>query len=340
MLALLVSCSERAQHDAPPPILLFAGTGTSAGDVGALETLLETAHLSYEKASSWELDHMSAAAMRAHRLVIVPGGNFEVMGKSLAPATSAKLRDAVRAGTSYLGICAGAFYAGNSPFNGLDLTNGVRFRFYAAEARGIRKAAVRVSAQGEPPMDHYWEDGPDLEGWGTSVAEYMDGGIAAAEGRYGKGWVLLVGTHPEAPDSWRGDLAFKTPMKESREYAGRLIRAALEGSSLETPHVPDGPTSGPLAAPSRKFREDGDFASLQTLTAHLHKGMSYREVISLLGAPDYSPTDGQYYVSSNRDEWVADAQRSCVSGLVLEFRNRETDEIAGLQDWVLGPICE
>jgi len=84
---------------------------------------------------------MNEHELRASRLLIVPGGNFVDMGNGLEQATSARVRHAVRRGVNYLGICAGAFIAGHSPYNGFDLTSGVQFPFYSAEARGIRGTA-------------------------------------------------------------------------------------------------------------------------------------------------------------------------------------------------------
>jgi len=54
----------------------------------------------------------------------------------------------------------------------LNLTSGARFGFYAAEARGIRKAAVAITAAGGGTVEHYWEDGPQLTGWGEVVGRY------------------------------------------------------------------------------------------------------------------------------------------------------------------------
>ena len=92
------------------------------------------------------MNEMSELQIRGFRLLIVPGGNFIDIGNSVTSTTTANIRSAVRNGLSYLGICARAFFAGNSPYNGLNLTSGVRFSFYAAESRGIRKAAVAVAA--------------------------------------------------------------------------------------------------------------------------------------------------------------------------------------------------
>ena len=164
--------------------------------------------------------------------MIVPGGNFEVMGNGLATSTPAKLRDAVRDGVGYLGVCAGAFIAGDSPYNGLNLTDGRRFGFYSAEARGIRKAAVAIETADGKTTEHYWEDGPQLDGWGAVVAKYPDGTAAIVQGSAGRGWMVLTGTHPEAPEGWREGLAFRAPARASNDYALVLIDAALNRRPL------------------------------------------------------------------------------------------------------------
>ena len=132
--------------DRVPSVLLFNGTGTSSNDVAAIESLLEKSRISYSTANSAQLDGMSAARLRTYRLIIVPGGDLTRIG----------------IGVNYLGICGGAFFAGRSPYNGLNLTSGVQFGFYSAEARGVRKAAVPISGAGSPTLDQYWEDGPQL----------------------------------------------------------------------------------------------------------------------------------------------------------------------------------
>jgi len=217
-----------------PGILLFNGTGTSPNDVAAIETLLEKSRISYSTASSAQLDEMSAARLRTYHLVIVPGGDFTRIGMGLEKETAAKLRDAVLHGVSYLGICAGAFFAGRTPYNGLNLTSGVQFGFYSAEGRGVRKAAVPISGVGTPTLDQYWEDGPQLTGWGAVVGRYPDGTPAVVQGKSGEGWIILSGVHAEAPESWRRGMDFTTPASVDNAYAMTLIRSALDRRSL--PH--------------------------------------------------------------------------------------------------------
>src|ERR1043166_4652158 len=214
------------------PVLLFNGTGTSRNDVAAVEQVLRDQGVDYATVGSWRLNRMSEEKMRGYRLLIVPGGNFVEIGNGLSASTPAKIRGAVQGGMNYLGICAGAFFAGNSGYNGLNLTGGVRFGFYAAEARGVRKAAVAIAGADGETLDQYWEDGPELSGWGSVAGKYPDGTAAVVEGRFGGGRVVLSGVHPEAPESWRRGMTFGTPASVDHRYAAKLIQAALNGTGL------------------------------------------------------------------------------------------------------------
>jgi glutamine amidotransferase-like uncharacterized protein len=231
--ACTVPRAERADK-AKTGILLFTGTGTSPNDVKAFETLLVSNHLGFSTASSFELNRMKEEELRSYLLLIIPGGNFVDMGNGLTSNTTSKVRDAVYNGLNYLGVCAGAFLAGNfpTPYKSFNLTSGVKFGFYAAENRGIHKAPVAISIAGGPALDQYWEDGPQLAGWGSVVGKYPDGTPAIVEGTFGNGWMILTGVHAEAPESWRHGMTFKTPATEDNTYAGTLIQAALNRTPL------------------------------------------------------------------------------------------------------------
>ena len=214
-------------------ILLFNGTGTSTNDVAAIETILKSNHLNYSTISSSQLNGMSESKIRRYRLLIVPGGNFITMGNSLTSATVAIIRTSIHHGMNYLGICAGGFLAGDSShYKSLNLTPGVTFGFYSAENHGIRKAAVVITSPGTPPLEQYWEDGPQFTGWGAVAGKYPDGTPAIVEAAFGSGWVILAGIHAEAPEVWRGDMTFHTPASVDNAYAGTLIDAALNRVSL------------------------------------------------------------------------------------------------------------
>jgi glutamine amidotransferase-like uncharacterized protein len=233
-LPLLVSACAASESTSAPAILLFNGHGTSPNDVTAVERILHSHHFSYATADSAQLEAMSDSQLTSYRLMLVPGGNFVEIGNGVTTRTATRLRGAVGSGLNYLGICGGAFFAGNSPYNGLNLTSGTRFRFYAAEERGIRKTAVAITPAGSVAVDHYWEDGPELSGWGEIVAKYPDGTPAVVQGTFGDGWIILTGVHPEAPDNWRHGMTFTTPASVANAYAATLVDAALHRTRL--PH--------------------------------------------------------------------------------------------------------
>jgi glutamine amidotransferase-like uncharacterized protein len=217
-----------------PQVLLFNGTGTIANDVKAVEAILSNVGLSYATADSAQLDDMSESDLKAYKLLIVPGGDSITIGENLKSSTTENIHNAVGAGLHYLGICAGGFFGGYSDHNGLNLTSGVWFNYYADEEKGIHKAAVEVRGSNGDSLDQYWQDGPEFSGWGSIVGEYSNGTPAIVEGKSGSGWVILSGVHPEAPASWRYGMKFTTPVQTDNAYAGVLVLAALNGTSL--PH--------------------------------------------------------------------------------------------------------
>jgi hypothetical protein len=224
-----------APMPAAEPVLLYKGTGTSPSDVAAIEAVLGSLGIGYITANSSQLEATSEAQLGGYKLLIVPGGNSITIGDNLSAAAAATIHNAVaQYGLHYLGICAGAFFGGYSTYNGVDLTSGVWFDFYADESKGIHQEAVAISLPNGGPLDVYWQDGPQLSGWGDVVAKYPDGTPAIVEGKSGNGFVMLTGVHLEAPAGWRAGMTFTTPLSMDFAYAGTVIQAALAGTSL--PH--------------------------------------------------------------------------------------------------------
>jgi hypothetical protein len=228
-VAALPGCENRGAALNPPsdaPILLFGGAGTSAEDVAAVETILRESHLGYSLVSTSQVNAMTEPQLRSYQLLIVPGGNFLRIGRNLEPSAITRIHDAVQNGLGYLGICAGAFLAGRSThYASLDLAD-AQFGFYAG-IYSVHKAAVVIAGPGTPTLEQYWEDGPQLGGWGAVIGKYPDGTPAIVEGTSGRGWVILIGVHPEAPASWRRGLSFTTPVDVDHAYAVTIVRAAL-----------------------------------------------------------------------------------------------------------------
>jgi biotin protein ligase-like protein len=219
-----------------PPVLLFVGTGTSSPDVAAVKTILGNLKLTYATATSSQLNAMSESSLKAYKLLLIPGGNAITISQNLNSSTITNVHNAiVNDGVHYLGICAGGFFADNAGiYDYLKLTGNVWFDYYEDEYDGIHKNAVEITAPNGSQLDQYWENGPQLSGWGQIVGKYPDGTPAITEGYSGKGWVILSGVHPEAPDSWRSGMHFTTSAAVDNAYAATLVTAALNGTSL--PH--------------------------------------------------------------------------------------------------------
>ncbi len=216
------------------PVLIFNGTGTSTNDVTAIENVVKAKGLAYHTANSSQLDGMSESQLMAYKLFIVPGGNSITIGNNLSSKATTTVRDAVSQGLNYLGICAGGFFGGYSKYNGLDLTSGVWFNLYADYFKGIHKEAVAISFPGGTKLDIYWQNGPQLTGWGQIIGKYPNGNPALTEGYWGKGFVILSGVHPEAPAGWRSGMNFFTPLDVDLAFAGTLVTSALNRVTL--PH--------------------------------------------------------------------------------------------------------
>ena len=176
---------------------------------------------------------MTESQLAGYKLLIVPGGNSITIGDNLTKTATTNVHNAViNDGLHYLGICAGGFFGGYSIYNGLNLTSGVWFNFYEEYDDGYHKLAVEISSPDASSLDQYWQDGPQFSGWGSIVGKYPDGTPAIVEGWSGKGWVMLSGVHPEAPASWRTGMTFTTSVATDNAYAGTLILAALNATSL------------------------------------------------------------------------------------------------------------
>lgn len=220
---------------AAEPVLLYSGTGTTPSDVSAVEAVLSSLGLGYTIANATQLNAMSEQQLAGYKLIVIPGGNSITIGQNLTAGASSAIRGAVQDyGVHYLGICAGAFFGAYSIYNGVDLTSGVSFDFFADEFKGIHLEPVEISLPSNPPLDVYWQDGPQLSGWGEVVAKFPDGTPAIVEGQSGKGFVIFTGVHLEAPESWRGSLNFTTPVSVDLAFAETVIKAALDGTLL--PH--------------------------------------------------------------------------------------------------------
>lgn len=95
-----------------------------------------------------------------------------------------------------------------------------------------------------------------------------------------------------------------------------------------------------IEAASVSYKQNKDYGSLEQINNGLFKGMRQNEVERLLGEPDYSPIDGQYYYTSDRSEYSEEQMRKVAVGLVVDYRDVDGRMTERLQEFRLGLIAE
>jgi glutamine amidotransferase-like uncharacterized protein len=142
---------------------------------------------------------------------VQPGGgdDFAAAWRSVKHYTQ-PLREFVRKGGHYLGICMGGYLAGSGP--GYDLLPGNCNDYTGTRGAQVHDARNAVITVNWPPLPHgrkrriFYQDGPYfwLERGAQSrvLARYTNGLIAAMVVPFGSGRVAVCGPHPEANRSW------------------------------------------------------------------------------------------------------------------------------------------
>lgn len=135
-------------------------------------------------------------------IIAVPGGIGDANSfDSLFYYNGDRVRDFVVQGGAYLGICMGAYWAGQHYLDILDSVDAVQYITQPdTDTHRPHAKNISVTWQGTP-MNMFWYDGCALVG-NTSkfntVATYANGdAMAITQGRIG-----LIGCHPESERHW------------------------------------------------------------------------------------------------------------------------------------------
>jgi glutamine amidotransferase-like uncharacterized protein len=141
-------------------------------------------------------------------IFVVPGGTGDAdkFHKSKLKAIGPMLKSYIHNGGRYLGICMGAYFAGDEYFNILsEKTNADRYvEMKDASVKHDKHAVVSVTWKGKQ-IDLYFHDGTVFTGdklIGEIVATYSNGAAAALIQSSGRGKIGVIGPHPEAQKWW------------------------------------------------------------------------------------------------------------------------------------------
>jgi len=223
-------------------VLLFNGAGISTSDWQNTEKIVKAMGLTYKLVNSSALNAMSLDEMTKFGMFLIPGGTSGGITGGLTAATRVRVRQAVRdRGVAYLGICAGAFVAVESGAEGDAQTNygfpvveGKHLPMWWPNGKVMTAAVVPVSFADGSSRHLVWYGGPSTPEWtGGVVARYNDGKPAISQTWFHKGWVVISGPHPEAPQGWR-NTAGNDPDGLDYEVMEDLVMATLERKPLPT----------------------------------------------------------------------------------------------------------
>ena len=239
--------AEEAENQTPPALhqktvrpsaLIYQGDATAYGDVEAISEILDTHHLKYSTVTSAELNQMSIDDLKNFGVLIWPGGYAGQMSGSLYPKTRENIRDAVlNEGLNFVGFCAGAFMAispeaspqEEGPEWGLALISAPILPYYHLEDEGTEYSMVDVNFPDKTTRSLVWWGGPYLPDFKNgTIAKYADTQQPAIiQTSAGKGFVVIAGPHPEAPEEWRTKLGLQDPDGIDQEIAWQMIDAAV-----------------------------------------------------------------------------------------------------------------
>lgn len=144
--------------------------------------------------------------------LVVPGGlgDADQYDDSLLRKLSPHIKRYVAAGGSYLGICAGAYFAGHHYMNILQ-KNTKAVQYVKRKGKTIdheNHDVVTVDWDGEQQTVFFYDGAAFVPRKGCTqisgeiVARYLNGDAAAIIQSYKKGYVGVMGPHPEAQKWW------------------------------------------------------------------------------------------------------------------------------------------
>ncbi|MCA8426350.1 biotin--protein ligase [Burkholderia seminalis] len=176
---------------------------------------------------------ITPAALAGAALYVQPGGGQDISGAAASIGKNAirAVRRYVSNGGRYLGLCMGAYLAGEHGFRLVDGEIDSEVGRPGSALHGIADTVTPVVWRGKRRWIYY-QDGAMLPAvpagsGGVVLATYPNRDIAAATYRYGRGRVGLAGPHPEADESWYRRYGLRNPDGVLPDMADDLIRATM-----------------------------------------------------------------------------------------------------------------
>ena len=159
--------------------------------------------------------------------------------KAFTPKVTEALKDYLRNGGRYLGICGGGFMASTGWNEDHTFVNGLgiipaQSKVYRDDYKA-RIIPIRWQGQTRPM---YFKAGPSFQMVSSTevaqvIAYYEDGSIAALLSTYGLGKVAVCGPHPEARESWQDEAKDGSKWTSSLDLAVDFLQDLLSDRPIK-----------------------------------------------------------------------------------------------------------
>ena len=151
---------------------------------------------------------LNSSNLNKFDLYIQPGGGQDIPAAydAIGDEGAEAIRNFVRSGKGFLGLCMGAYLAEKDWIGLIDAPLDTEAGRPGAEATDEGDYTLTILWGGKKESAYY-QDGPYLNNSSASkgftpISWYSNGDVAMAAYTYGKGNVVLTGPHPEADESW------------------------------------------------------------------------------------------------------------------------------------------
>lgn len=230
-------------------VMLFSGPGEWRAEGRSLRQLLFEKGISYKTVTPEDLNDMPVAEMIKSKLLIIPGGDSDIISATLYTDTGIALREAVQEyGLSYLGFCAGAWLAvapkpdpGLDPVYGLGLVEGQLLKEEPVlpdvhrDKLGMKYALPLITLADGSRRRLLWYGGPVTpETQDGVIARFESGKPAITQIKSGKGLVTISGIHPTANKSILSSINIYAKEAIAPDLTMQLIESGLNRRPLPT----------------------------------------------------------------------------------------------------------
>lgn len=191
----------------PPPVRVAIFEGTGAPDSGIANVCARVEGLAGATIDRLKPAQIAAGGLQGYDVVVFSGGSGSAQAKSLGETGRERVREFVRNGGGYVGICAGAYLACSNFSWGLGILNASTVSNQWRRGSGFVETEITVD--------------------GTPILGPVKGVFLV---RYNNGPILKPGTRADLP-AYKPLALFRTEVAENDTPAGVMVHSPAQAAA-------------------------------------------------------------------------------------------------------------